>query len=145
MDCRVKAFLEGLKNKKIALIGIGRSNLPLVSLFTRYGACVTVCDRKRESEVEPQDLKQILDAGAQVCLGEDYLDKDASKYAADIATQFQALIDYLVGKPIASVNDLYRPGEIAPDVDVFSGATVRAPKVISAIWDALGRHAYRLD
>ena len=77
--------------------------------------------------------------------GEDYLDKDASKYAADIATQFQALIDYLVGKPIASVNDLYRPGEIAPDVDVFSGATVRAPKVISAIWDALGRHAYRLD
>ena len=75
MDCRVKAFLEGLKNKKIALIGIGRSNLPLVSLFTRYGARVTVCDRKRESEVEPQDLKQILDAGAQVCLGEDYLDK----------------------------------------------------------------------
>ena len=77
--------------------------------------------------------------------GEDYLGDEASKYAADIATQFQALIDYLVGKPIASVNDLYRPGEIAPDVDVFSGSTVRAPKVISAIWDALGRHAYQLD
>ena len=77
--------------------------------------------------------------------GENYLDESASKYARDIASQFQALIDYLVGKPIASVNDLYRPGEIAPDIDVFSGATVRAPKVISAIWDALGRHAYRLD
>lgn len=77
--------------------------------------------------------------------GENYLSEAASKYAKDIATQFQALIDYLVGKPIASVNDLYRPGEIAPDVDVFSGSTVRAPKVISAIWDALGRHAYRLD
>lgn len=77
--------------------------------------------------------------------GEDYLAQDASKYAKDIAMQFQALLDYLVGKPIASVNDLYRPGEIAPDVDVFSGATVRAPKVISAIWDGLGRHAYRLD
>ena len=77
--------------------------------------------------------------------GEDYLSEDAGKHVRDIALQFQALIDYLVGKPIASVNDLYRPGEIAPDVDVFSGSTVRAPKVISAIWDALGRHAYRLD
>ena len=76
---------------------------------------------------------------------EDYLAQDASKYVRDIAVQFQVLIDYLVGKPIASVNDLYRPGEIAPDVDVFSGSTVRAPKVISAIWDALGRHAYQLD
>ena len=57
----------------------------------------------------------------------------------------QALADYLVGREIASVNDLYRPGEIVPDVDGFSGATIRAPKVISAIWDGLGRHAYRLD
>ena len=77
--------------------------------------------------------------------GEDYLAEDASKYVADIAVQFQALINHLVGKPISSVNDLYRPGEIAPDMDVFSGATVRSPKVISAIWDGLGRHAYRLD
>ena len=77
--------------------------------------------------------------------GEDYLAEDASKYAKDIASQCPALIDHLVGKPISSVNDLYRPGEIAADVDAFSGSTVRAPKVISAIWDALGRHAYRLD
>jgi len=77
--------------------------------------------------------------------GEDYLAQDASRYVKDIASQFQALIDYLVDKPISSVNDLYRPGEIAPDVDAFSGSTVRAPKVISAIWDGLGRHAYRLD
>ena len=77
--------------------------------------------------------------------GEDYLSENCSKYAKDIAMQFQTLIDHLVGKPIAAVNDLYRPGEIAPDVDMFSGSTLRAPKVISAIWDALGRHAYRLD
>ncbi len=39
----------------------------------------------------------------------------------------------------------YLPGEMTPDQDGFSGATIRAPKVISAIWDGLGRHAYRLD
>ena len=77
--------------------------------------------------------------------GEDYLAQDAGEPMRSIAAQFQALIDYLVGKDITSVNDLYRPGEIVPDVDGFSGATIRAPKVISAIWDGLGRHAYRLD
>lgn len=77
--------------------------------------------------------------------GEDYLAQDASEPIRQVAGQFQALIDYLVGKPVSAVNDLYRPGEIVPDADVFTGATLRAPKVISAVWDALGRHAYRLD
>lgn len=77
--------------------------------------------------------------------GEDYLAPDAPEPMRAVASQFQALIDYLVGRKIAAVNDLYRPGEMAPDVDGFSGATIRAPKVISAIWDGLGRHAYRLD
>jgi len=39
-------------------------------------------------------------------------------------------------------------GELAnmvEDADAFSGATIRAPKVISAIWDALNRHAYRVE
>ncbi len=62
-----------------------------------------------------------------------------------MASQFQALIDYLVGKDISAVNDLYQPGGIAPDVDGFTGATIRAPKVISAIWDGLNRHAFRID
>ncbi|MGN0996614.1 MAG: hypothetical protein ACI4PG_06875 [Candidatus Ventricola sp.] len=76
--------------------------------------------------------------------GEDYLDENASDTARGIAGQFQALIDSLVGRDIASVNSLYRPGEIAPDIDGFSGATLRAPKVISAVWDGLSRHAYQL-
>lgn len=76
--------------------------------------------------------------------GEDYLDEDAPDTVRGIAGQFRALINYLVGKDIARVNDLYRPGEIAPDIDGFSGATLRAPKVISAVWDGLSRHAYQL-
>ena len=77
--------------------------------------------------------------------GADYLAGDAPHAAAQVATQFQQLIDYLVGKPIAAVNDLYLPGNIAADTDVSSGATLRAPKVISAIWDGLSRHAFRVD
>ena len=77
--------------------------------------------------------------------GEDYLGEGASQAAKTIAAQFGALAEYLVGREISAVNDLYRPGEIAPDADAFSGATLRSPKVISAIWDGLGRHAYRID
>lgn len=77
--------------------------------------------------------------------GENYLAEDAPPAIAGIAGQFQQLADYLVGKPIASVNDLYRPGDIASDTDASTGATLRSPKVISAIWDALNRHAYRID
>lgn len=62
-----------------------------------------------------------------------------------IRGQFEALLLYLLDKPVSAVNDLYLPGNIADDIDGFSGATLRAPKVISAIWDGLGRHAYRID
>ena len=77
--------------------------------------------------------------------GEDYLAQDAPQPLKQVAQQFDALLAYLVGKPVSAVNDLYRPGDMVSDVDGFSGATIRAPKVISAVWDALGRHAYRLD
>ena len=77
--------------------------------------------------------------------GEDYLSEEAPDAMKAVASQFEALIGYLLDKPVSAVNDLYRPGEMVPDVDGFSGATIRAPKVISAIWDGLGRRAYRLD
>ena len=76
---------------------------------------------------------------------EDYLSEEAPDAVRQVAAQFEELIGYLVNRPIASVNDLYLPGEIVADTDVSSGATLRAPKVISAIWDGLGRRAYRID
>lgn len=75
---------------------------------------------------------------------EDYLSSDAETAQGKIGAQFGQLLDYLVGKDVSSVNQLYLPGQIASDTDVSTGATLRAPKVISAIWDALGRHAYTI-
>lgn len=77
--------------------------------------------------------------------GQDYLSPDAPLWAKQIAGQFEQLTAYLVGKEVACVNDLYLPGNIVADTDVASGATIRAPKVISAIWDGLNRHAYRIQ
>jgi len=77
--------------------------------------------------------------------GIDYLDENAGLSDVKVAGQFQALIDYLVGKPVSAVNDLYLPGEIAMDTDVSSAATLRAPKVISAIWEGLNKNAYTIN
>lgn len=73
MDNRVLGFLTSLKDKKIALIGIGRSNLPLISLFSAYGAKVTACDKRTYEELdEYADLA--VEYGATLSLGETYLD-----------------------------------------------------------------------
>lgn len=73
----------------------------------------------------------------------DYLSEAAPEAVRTITAQFQELIDYLEGKPISAVNDLYLPGGIT--ADAVSGATLRSPKVISAIWDGFNRRAYRLE
>lgn len=72
MDKRVEKFFNIIKGKKIALCGIGKSNLPLIELFIKYGASVTACDRRtREQLGKSADIAEI--AGAELSLGNDYL------------------------------------------------------------------------
>lgn len=72
MDNRINNFLTSIKDKKIALIGIGRSNLPLISLFSSYGAKVTACDKRTYDELG-EYAKLATDSGAMLSLGENYL------------------------------------------------------------------------
>ncbi|MEE1002866.1 MAG: UDP-N-acetylmuramoyl-L-alanine--D-glutamate ligase [Acutalibacteraceae bacterium] len=74
MDSRVERFLKSMNGKKIAFCGIGRSNLPLVSLFSKYGAVITVCDKKEKSAFSDEIIKEITDNGAFIKCGEDYLE-----------------------------------------------------------------------
>lgn len=73
MDNRIYEFLTSLKGKRIALIGIGRSNLPLISLFSSYGAIVTACDRRSYDELGEYAVLA-KNSGATLSLGENYLD-----------------------------------------------------------------------
>jgi uncharacterized protein with FMN-binding domain len=60
-----------------------------------------------------------------------------------ITQQHQQIIEYLEGKPLESIFDLYTPGDFIEDVDTFSGATIRGNKVFSAIKDGLNRGIYQ--
>ena len=59
-----------------------------------------------------------------------------------VSVQHQQIAEYLEGKPLEAVFDLHSPGDFIEDVDGFSGATIRANKVFSAIRDGLNRGIY---
>ncbi|MBQ3417185.1 MAG: UDP-N-acetylmuramoyl-L-alanine--D-glutamate ligase [Ruminococcus sp.] len=73
MKQTAEQFFASINNKKIALIGMGRSHLPLIPLFTKYGALVTACDKRTEEELGEIAEKAKAD-GATLSLGEHYLD-----------------------------------------------------------------------
>ena len=70
MDC--KQFFEQIKGKKIAMCGIGVSNTPLILNFLEKGAKVYACDR-RSREMIGEIADKLEAAGAELCLGEGYL------------------------------------------------------------------------
>ena len=67
-----EAWLDSLKNKTVAVIGIGVSNRPLVELLLSRGVDVTACDRKsREALGTVGD--ELEAKGCRLQLGENYL------------------------------------------------------------------------
>lgn len=74
--------------------------------------------------------------------GVDYrqLEEGSELYA--ILEQHEQISEYLVGKSLDAIFDLFTTGEFVEDVDTFTGATIRGNKVVSAIIDALNRGIY---
>ncbi len=69
----MQEFFQSINGKRIALIGMGRSHLPLISLFTKYGAAIIACD-KRDRDALGEIADQAEADGAILSLGEHYLD-----------------------------------------------------------------------
>lgn len=66
-------YLESLKNKSVAVIGVGISNVPLIRLLCGAGISVTACDKK--DRVALGSIADELEAmGCRFRLGDDYLE-----------------------------------------------------------------------
>ena len=65
-------FEKDMKNKKVTVIGIGVSNLPLIKYLVTLGADVTACD-KRTKEKLGNTADELLSLGVKLDLGENYL------------------------------------------------------------------------
>ena len=73
MSTAFEAYFHSLKDKKIAVLGLGVSNRPLVRLLLEYGCHVTGCDRtpREQLDAEVLELEQL---GCQLRVGENYLE-----------------------------------------------------------------------
>lgn len=67
-----KAFFNGIKGRRVAFCGIGRSHMPLMKIFMEHGAIVTARDRRSFQELG-ENGPTLRDMGVELVLGRDYL------------------------------------------------------------------------
>ena len=73
----LRDYIESLRHKTVAIIGIGVSNTPLLELLLAEGIRVTACD-KRSREQMGEQAEHLEQLGCELHLGTDYLkDLDA--------------------------------------------------------------------
>ncbi len=72
MNTKFNSFLNEMASKRVAIIGMGVSNTPLIRLLLDAGADVLVCDRKKEQK--PELIKEFKESGARFNLGDGYLE-----------------------------------------------------------------------
>lgn len=68
-----KEFKDFIKNKNVAVVGIGVSNIPLINFLLKLGAKVTAFDRKTKEELGDV-FNDFVSKGVKLELGENYLD-----------------------------------------------------------------------
>ena len=66
-------YFENMRGKKIAVMGLGVSNRPLVKLLLGYGCTVTGCDRTPREKLDAE-LLELEELGCTLRLGDSYLD-----------------------------------------------------------------------
>ncbi len=73
MNSTVDNYFKEIKDKKIAVVGIGVSNVPLIKYFAKKGIKVTAFD-KRDRNYIGKSYDEILQLGIDIKLGENYLE-----------------------------------------------------------------------
>ena len=66
-------YIESIKDKRIAVVGIGVSNTPWIELLLQNGCRVTACDQ-RSAEQMGEEGERLTALGAELKLGKDYLE-----------------------------------------------------------------------
>ena len=103
-------YIDSIKNKRIGVIGIGVSNLPLIETLLKNGCRVTACD-KRTQEQLGETYENLSALGAEFCLGESYLDAldfDIVFRTPGLMPFDEHLVDFVT-----------RGGELTSEMEVF--------------------------
>ena len=68
-------FNEFLENKKVAIIGLGVSNIPLIDYLRERKAKVTVFDKRTIDKLDKTVMDKVVDYGMEFSIGNNYLSK----------------------------------------------------------------------
>lgn len=72
---KLNEFNIYLKNRKVAVIGLGVSNLPLIDYLHDLKSNVTVFDKRNIDDIDKEVISKITNYGMEFSLGENYLSK----------------------------------------------------------------------
>ncbi len=72
---KLNEFNQYLKGRKVAIIGLGVSNIPLIEYMRKYKANVTVFDNRTIEEIDKSVMDKIVEYGMEFSIGRDYLSK----------------------------------------------------------------------
>ena len=73
MNASVNAYFDTLTGKRVAVLGIGVSNRPLIRMLLARGIRTLACDRTPRESLDPEVL-ELEQLGAKLHVGEGYLD-----------------------------------------------------------------------
>ena len=106
MESILQNYLSAMKDKKVAVIGIGVSNKPLIEKLLEAGVSVLACD-KRERDQFGGWIEEMEQKGLQVVLGTDYLEH------------------------LEDADVIFRTPGMRPDLPQLSAAVARGAKLTS--------------
>lgn len=74
MTAEVKKYLESMKGKKIAFVGMGVANVPCAKWLAKHGEEVYACDKRNKEYIGTGDCEEMEALGVHFSLGDNYLD-----------------------------------------------------------------------
>ena len=73
MNEMLRQFSDKVRGKKIAVIGVGISNVPLIKFLLKYGAEICAYDKKDKEQLGAV-YNELSELGVRFVLGDGYLD-----------------------------------------------------------------------
>ncbi len=74
MTDKVKEYLEFLKGKKVAFVGMGVANVPCAKWLAKHGVKVYACDKRDREYIGSDVCAELDELGVKFSLGDNYLD-----------------------------------------------------------------------